>query len=247
MLGLSVVDSWRKCLLRQVKPLNIQVHAMVDHADCPAASDAKLFIGDANDTQQLAVFSQSLDVLSFEFENINYHSLRDLALPIYPSLKALEIAQDRELEKQFFIDSLVPTTRYDIAHNLAEFHSVLQRIGLPAVVKTCRQGYDGKGQQIVKLMQEAQTVWETLKQDRLIIEQFCQFDNEVSLIAVRSRQGDVRYYPLTENQHRDGILQCSKAPYLNEVLQIQAQTYAERLLTVLDYVGVLAIEFFSYQ
>jgi 5-(carboxyamino)imidazole ribonucleotide synthase len=226
------------------EPLGIGVYALVSSADCPAQYSAQLVIGDQNKLTDTQKFADQVDVLTFEFENVNFNSLQTLTLPIYPPLTALQIAQDRELEKNCFIKNAIPTTHFQIVNNLVEATAALNVIGLPAVIKTCRDGYDGKGQAVIHDKAQLSAQWPQFERVRVIIENVVPFEKEVSIIAVRDRQGKCGYYPLTENQHDKGILRVSKAPYQNEHLQILGEHYAEKILTALNYVGVLAIEFF---
>jgi 5-(carboxyamino)imidazole ribonucleotide synthase len=226
------------------EPLGLQVYALVDSEECPAQYNAQLVIGDQNNPNDVKKFAEQIDVLTFEFENVNMNSLKGLTLPIYPPLSALQIAQDRELEKSFFVEQSVPTTQFRIVNNLKEYLAAIDEIGLPLVIKTCRDGYDGKGQAVLRDKSQAMTTWSAFEGKRIIIENLIPFDKEVSILAVRDKQNHLTYYPLTENQHDKGILRLSMAPYQNVNLQTRAEQYAEKLITALNYVGVLAIEFF---
>ncbi len=231
-------------LAQAAAPLSIEVYALVDNPDCPAQHDAKLMIGDQNNPHDVKNFLSEIDVLTFEFENVNFTYLENTYTPIYPPLSALKIAQDRELEKTCFVDNAVPTTQFKITHNQAECRAAINEIGLPVVIKTCRDGYDGKGQAVIRSTSDLETKWSLFEGKRVIVENLVKFDREVSIIAVRSQKGEIAFYPLTENQHRDGILRISRAPYQNPHLQNLAEHYAAKILKSLKYVGVLAIEFF---
>lgn len=115
---------------------------------------------------------------------------------------------------------------------------------MPCVIKTCRDGYDGKGQKVLRKLTDGQIIWHELGAKRLIVENLVAFDREVSLVAVRAESGEVAFYSLTENQHEEGILRISKAPYQSPALQEKAEQYVGRILEALHYVGVLAVEFF---
>ena len=117
-------------------------------------------------------------------------------------------------------------------------------LGYPAVLKTRQGGYDGKGQCIIKSSEDVEAAWQQLDHVPLILEQFINYEKEVSLVSVRDKSGNIRHYPLTHNVHQQGVLAFSQAPFDNLGLQLQAQTYMERLLVALSYVGVLTIEFF---
>lgn len=226
------------------KNIGVEMIALVDNEDCPSHHAAQLVIGDQNNAADVKNFLADIDVLTFEFENVNFEYLADSSVPIYPSVAALKIAQDRELEKQAFVACGIPTTTYKIVDSAQTLEQAIQTIGLPCVIKTCRDGYDGKGQKVLRAAQDAKTVWQDLGAKRLIVENLVPFEREVSLIAVRSRNGEIAFYPLTENQHREGILRISKAPYNDPALQASAENYVSNLLKHLDYVGVLAVEFF---
>lgn len=226
------------------KDIGVEIHALVDDLDCPAKDVAHLVKGDQNDASVVADFVKDLDVLTFEFENVNFESLKNLKLPIHPNIYALKIAQDRESEKKLFNKVDVPTTSYVIVQSPDELRQAFVQVGFPCVIKTCRDGYDGKGQKVLQTAGDADDVWQALGEKRLIVENLVKFDREVSLIAVRSLEGETLFYPLTENQHQGGILRLSKAPYTDPALQLKAEQYAQGLLEALNYVGVLAIEFF---
>lgn len=224
--------------------IGIELYALVENKDCPAYYAANLIVGDQHNAQEVENFSKQIDVITFEFENVDFETFKNVTTPIYPNLNALKIAQDREQEKMLFQKQNVPTTNFMIAHNAEELATAIKSIGIPCVIKTCRDGYDGKGQKVIRGHIDAQLVWQELGGKRLIIENLVAFEREVSLIAVRGRNGETAFYPLTENQHEDGILRISKAPYKNDTLQKKAQQYLDRLLTAMNYVGVLTVEFF---
>jgi 5-(carboxyamino)imidazole ribonucleotide synthase len=177
-----------------------------------------------------------LDVITYEFENVPVDAARYLEkfAPVYPSPIALEKAQDRFVEKSFFCELEIPTPKFTTDMNTA--------IGFPAVLKTRRMGYDGKGQTIIKSAAELKDQ----NSNGMILEEFVSFDRELSIIAVRNKSGEIRFYPLVENQHRDGILRLSLATgNVSAELQQQAEEYAMRVMSALNYVGVLTIEFFE--
>jgi 5-(carboxyamino)imidazole ribonucleotide synthase len=198
------------------------------------------------DTSALEQFAKGLDVVTYEFENVPVETARHLEkfVPVYPPPIALEKAQDRFVEKSFFQELGIPTPKFGNGSG----NGKADEIGFPAVLKTRRMGYDGKGQVVVHseadlenglLAQNGQT-------DGLILEEFIPFDREVSIIAVRNRSGETRFYPLIENHHREGILRLSLVTGdVPEDLQKQAEEYATRVMSALNYVGVLTIEFFE--
>ncbi len=189
------------------------------------------------------------DVITYEFENVPVETARWLAarVPVYPPPKALEVSQERLAEKTFFRDLGIPTPPFAPVDTRDQFDAAVRNIGLPAVLKTRRFGYDGKGQVVIRTPADAEVAWTRLGGRPLILEGFVSFDRELSLIAVRGRDGAVVCYPLVENVHIDGILHRSVAPAENtdEELTERAQEYASRVLSALDYVGVLTIEWFQ--
>lgn len=229
------------------KNLGFEIVALVDDVNCPAQGIATLVQGDQNDPKVIEDFANKVDLITFEFENVNLENLENLNLPIHPNISALKIAQDREQEKQAFLMADIPTTIFKIVKSAKELGVAIEEIGFPCVIKTCRDGYDGKGQKVLRAPEELEHLWESLGSKRLIVENLVPFDFEVSLIAVRNLKGECVFYPLTENQHQEGILRVSKAPYDNAELQNLAEKYLRRLLENLNYVGVLVVEFFVVQ
>ena len=228
-------------------PLAIKVICLEKNAvHSPAGQVTETLEGEYTDTSKIAELARLVDVITYEFENINPAILASVAkkVPIYPPLEAVKTAQDRILEKTFFQDSGIPTPAFAAVQSEDELKQATKTMGLPGVLKTCRLGYDGKGQCVIRSTADISAAWETLKNQALIYEQFISFEREVSLIAVRSMDGEIAFYPLTENVHHEGILRTSFAPYENDHLQTQAENYVTHLLTHLKYVGVLAVEFF---
>ncbi len=205
-----------------------------------------LFVGRYQE-EALLRFTEGLDLLTYEFENVPVEPVQALkGLPIHPPLKALEIAQDRLLEKRFFQSLGVPTPAFHPVEGLEDLRAGLARVGLPALLKTRRGGYDGKGQALVRTEKEAEEALFALGGKGLILEALVPFDREVSLIAVRGKDKGLAFYPLVENRHQGGILRQSLAPAPTPPgLQAKAEAYLERALLALDYVGVLTVEFFQ--
>ncbi|HXG24866.1 MAG TPA: 5-(carboxyamino)imidazole ribonucleotide synthase, partial [Chthonomonadales bacterium] len=203
------------------------------------------------DMRKLTRFATGLSVVTYEFENVPVTSVRFLTrlVPVYPPPDALEAAQDRLNEKSLFRELKIPTPAFAPVDSLEELIRALERMGLPAVVKTRRLGYDGKGQQVLYAYAEAPRAWQALGGSRLIVENLIPFEREVSLIAVRGKEGQTAFYPLIENHHTEGILRLSlaPAPNLTPELQAEAEEYGRRILDALNYVGVLAVEFFQTQ
>ena len=187
--------------------------------------------------------------MTYEFENVPVAAARFLAerVPVYPPPAALEAAQDRLVEKSFFQNLGVATPPFAPVDSQADLDAAIAQIGLPAVLKTRRLGYDGKGQIILHEPADAATAWAALGGAPLILEGFVPFERELSILAARGRTGETAFFPLVENHHRDGILRLSLAPApgITPALQSAAEQIASRALAALDYVGVLAIELFE--
>ena len=184
----------------------------------------ELVVGAFDDPAALGRLAAGADVVTYEFENVPVEAVRPLA-PLPPS-RALELGQDRLVEKELFRRLGIPTARF----------GSLDDTGLPALVKSRRLGYDGKGQRRLE-------VREPVGEDELA-EEIVRFDRELSILAVRGRNGETRFWPLAENVHRGGILRVSRAPAAS-ASQAEAEELATRLLDELDYVGVLALELFE--
>ena len=224
-------------------PLGHRFRFLDPASDSPAGLLADhLALGYA-DTSALEQFANGLDVVTYEFENVPVEAARHLEkfVPVYPPSLALEKAQDRFIEKSFFQGLGIPTPKFTI-NGLDNGFTDGNGFGFPAVLKTRRMGYDGKGQSIVHSQAEVAAE----KAVDCILEEFVSFDRELSIIAVRNRSGQTKFYPLIENQHRDGILLLSLViGNVSTELQAQAEEYATRVMSALNYVGVLTIEFFE--
>lgn len=191
-------------------------------------------------------FAAGLDLVTYEFEGVPWALADALAikLPVYPSPVSLAVTQERLAEKSLLRRLKIPTARFAAVDGRADLSQVAARVGFPCVLKTRRQGYDGKGQRVVKRSNDLREAWRELGCVPLLAEAWVAVEREFSLIAVRGQNGAVQYYPLTENQHVNGILRQSRAP-LDSTWEESARQYAARVLVELDYVGVLAIEFFE--
>ncbi|MDD5275982.1 MAG: 5-(carboxyamino)imidazole ribonucleotide synthase [Methylovulum sp.] len=202
--------------------------------------------GDYNDPQLLAELAERADVVTYEFENVPANVAEFLAAHtrVYPPALALAVAQDRLVEKNFLNNLAIPTAAYAAIDTLEQLNQVMPTIGYPAVLKSRTQGYDGKGQSILKYEADLATAWHKLEGVPAIVEAFVPFSREVSIIAARNVSGELVFYPLSENTHRGGILRVAKSK-ANDPLQHQAETYISRLMAALDYVGVLALELFD--
>ncbi len=232
-------------------PLGVDFR-ILDSAEAPCASTlAPTRQADWRDEKALAEFADAVDVATFDFENVPAESAQWLAdrIDVHPGPRALAVAQDRLAEKTLFREIGLDTARFAAVDTRADLDRALADIGAPAILKTRRLGYDGKGQFRLREAGDADAAWDALgeaaAQHGLILEAFVPFDYEVSVVAVRGRDGEFRTWPLNRNWHADGILSLTLAPApapdaVSEAAFAQARTLAERL----DYVGVFALELF---
>jgi 5-(carboxyamino)imidazole ribonucleotide synthase len=221
--------------------LDLDVVCAGQPGDC-AQQVAEVKAVDLDDPSAVAAFAADVDMVTIESENIDAHALEGLAL--YPNARAIGIAQDRLIEKRFFNGCGISTAPFAPVDSLEDLKRAINVTGLPAILKTRRMGYDGKGQVRLRAASEAAVAWAEVGEVPCILEGMVEFTAEVSLIAVRGRTGKIVFYPLIRNHHREGILRTSIAPFVDEKLQRQAEEYLTKLLEALDYVGVLAVEFF---
>ncbi len=228
-------------------PLGLDFLFLDKDAKTPGGQVAPLLAGEFTDRDLLGQLSSRCDVLTFDWENIPVDALQGLpdgGARIAPPLRALAAAQDRLSEKRTFELLGIPTTRYASVDSRAALETAVKSIGLPGVLKTRRMGYDGKGQFVLRKPGDLDAAWSALGTAPLLYENLVPFDAEVSIIAVRGTAGELAFYPLNLNVHRDGILRITRAPHGNVALARQAQRAARKLLEHFKYVGVLTIEFF---
>jgi 5-(carboxyamino)imidazole ribonucleotide synthase len=199
------------------------------------------------DVEALELFANDVDVITYEFENVPAASAMVLAArrPVLPDRAILETTQDRLIEKDFVKRLGIGTADYAEVSSAADLRAAIGKIGLPAVLKTRRFGYDGKGQAIIRAGEDPDQIWQDLGTRSAILEAFIPFEREISVIAARSADGEVECFDVTENEHSDHILKTSRAPAaIADTLAAQARTIAQRIATALNYVGVLAVEMF---
>lgn len=230
-------------------PLGLRFRCFETSADAPAGRVAELAVGSFMDHAALAEFAAGLEVVTFEFENVPLTAAEFLAgrMNFWPPPLALAVAQERQREKSFFQACGLPTPRFLPVETEAELRAAVAELGLPSVLKTRRFGYDGKGQTVLRRPEDLGPAFARLGGVPLILEAFVPFTRELSILAVRGRQGEVAFYPLVENTHEAGMLRqtVAPAPGLTPALQRQAEACAQAVLQKLNYVGVLAIEFFQ--
>ena len=232
-------------------PLGLRFLVMDTAADACAGQFAPLLVGDYRDESALAEFASKVDVATFDFENVPAESAEWLAqrVPVFPNPRALAVAQDRLVEKSLFRELGIPVGAFADVGSLDALRSEVDRLGGACILKTRRLGYDGKGQFRIKSPADVDAAWQALGAQAgtvgLIVEAFIPFERELSVVAVRGRDGEFRTWPLTENWHVDGVLSASLAPaQVDAVLAEAAYAHARRLAESLDYVGVFALELF---
>jgi 5-(carboxyamino)imidazole ribonucleotide synthase len=230
-------------------PLGLRFRFLDRAADATSGQVGELVVGDYEDPAVLDRFAAGLTVATYEFENVPVVAARRLAerVPLFPAARALEVAQDRFAEKTLFGELGIPVAPFARVDTRADLEAAVGRLGLPAVLKTRRLGYDGKGQAVLREPGDVEAAWARLGDVPLLLEGFVRFERELSVLAARGRDGQTAFYPLVENHHRDGILRKSLAPApgLTPDLTAQAESHAARVLDALGYAGVLAIELFQ--
>jgi len=226
-------------------PLGLEFVFLDPAAEACAAPLGDHLRADYADPAALARFCAHAQRVTYEFENVPLSIAERIAsrLPLVPGVAALRVSQDRLTEKQMFNALDIPVPRYQRVDSHTDLVAALPHTGLPAVLKTRRMGYDGKGQFVLRTADDVDAAWVQLGGQPLVLEAFVPFQRELSCLAVRSQADEIRYYPVVENQHRDGILRVSR-PRPADPLQSLAEDYTARVLRRLDYVGVLAFEFF---
>ena len=228
--------------------LGYRCHVLTPEEDSPASHVcARTFLGDYEDPELLRAFAESVDVITFEFENVSAAGLDLLQSirPVRPSPMVLRISQDRKSEKIFLNEAGVKTASFVALNSRADLHAAVARIGLPGVLKTARGGYDGKGQLVLRSVGELNRVWEELNPKPLIMEGFVKFEREISVIVARGLDGAAVAFDPVENRHRDGILDVTIAPAnITEAVAANATAIALRVAEALDLVGLLAVEMF---
>jgi 5-(carboxyamino)imidazole ribonucleotide synthase len=228
-------------------PLGFQFAFFDPNPDSPAGHLAPLTIADYSDEGALEQFAASVDVVTLEFENVPTAAINLVSKykSVFPNVRAVQTAQDRIQEKSLAEALKIPTPKFRAVKSKQELQTAVTELGLPAVLKTTRLGYDGKGQFVVRSANDIDSAWEQLGSSPLILEEFVSFEREVSQILVRDQQGLLQFYPLCENVHKNGVLYSTTLPaHDSNSLSKLAQQHASTIAEELQYVGVLAIEFF---
>ena len=230
--------------------LGLDVVILTPDEGSPASRVARQTIVAAyDDPAALAALAKLADVVTYEFENVpaaTVKALNDLGAPTAPGQLALAVAQDRVEEKTFLGAAGAPTVAFAAVESAADIAAALPRIGLPALLKTRREGYDGKGQAWIRDAGEVGSAFAAVGGVPAILEARAAFTRELSVIAARGRDGQIACYPLSENVHEGGVLRTTFAPArVTPALQAEAERVASEVLGRLDYVGVMGIELFD--
>ena len=230
--------------------LGFQVVILTPEAgSCASRVAARAIVADYADPAALKAMAEATDVVTFEFENVPagvVEALEALGVAVAPGAKALAVSQDRVDEKTFLNACRAPTVAFTAVASTVDILAGLEQLGAPALLKTRREGYDGKGQTWVESQADAVDAFARIGAAPAILEAGADFVRELSVIAARGRDGDVVTYPLGENHHEDGILRRTLAPAtVSAAVLEQAETIAARILTSLDYVGVAGVELFE--
>ena len=227
-------------------PLGLKFIVLDPDANAGAAGLSEHLKGAYDDPELLAQLAEKADVVTYEFENVPSHVAEFLSshTTVYPPAQALAVAQDRLLEKNFFNELGIGTAPYAPVDSLEDLQQAMSTIGYPAILKSRRMGYDGKGQVVLKTDAELDAAWTAMQGAPSIVEGFVAFQREVSIIASRRPSGDIAFYPLSQNEHSGGILRVATAcPDDSE--QSMAEDYVRKLMEKLDYVGTIALELFD--
>jgi 5-(carboxyamino)imidazole ribonucleotide synthase len=228
--------------------LGYRCHILTREVDSPAAQVSHaVTISDYRDPVSLRTFAEAVDVISFEFENVSAEGLDLLASmrPVRPAPSVLRISQDRIDEKTFLNQAGIATAPWAPVGSRQDLEQAVQRLGLPAVLKTTRLGYDGKGQAMLRAPEDLDPAWERLSPKPLVLEGFVDFAQEISVVIARGADGAASAFETVENRHRNHILDLTLAPArVPEAVDQAAQAVAGRVAEALDLVGLLAAEMF---
>lgn len=233
-------------------PLGYRCHIFTPETDSPAEQvSAAATVADYTDLDALKAFAEAVDVVTFEFENVPFESVQTLAelVPVRPRWDCLRISQDRLVEKDFINGLGIATTPYRAVRSLDDLEAALSEFGRPAVLKTTRLGYDGKGQVLIDAETDPAQAWETISSaaggDAAILEAFVDLALEVSVIVGRGADGSWTAFPAVDNRHKNHILDITRAPaQIPEPLLVAAERAAVAIAEEMNLIGLLAVEMF---
>ena len=248
VIGILGGGQLARMLALAAAPLGLKCHIFAPETDSPAFHvSASHMVAQYTDESALLEFAAEVDVVTYEFENVPVAAVEFLEKlkPVRPGSKALRVAQDRLNEKHLARDLGALTASFAAVNSLAELQEAVKEVGFPAILKTVRMGYDGKGQAKLLSVDDIELAWTALKNAPAILESFVNFDKEISVICARGVDGNFAAYEPTENVHRNHILYTSTVPAVIEVeLAVEAVYLAQRMADTLGYVGVMGVEFF---
>jgi len=228
--------------------LGFEINIYCPDRDCPAAQVAnKTVLGNYDDNEKLVAFAKNINVLTYEFENIDTKALEELEklVDIRPSVKALKISQDRYTEKTYLNSLGIKTTKFYKIDEVSDIEKHFVKIKKPILIKTRRLGYDGKGQVLIKTQDDINEYYLKNEFSPSIGEEVLRFDKELSVIIVRDKEGNTKAFEPGENVHERGILVTTTLPSsISEALKNDATEIAKKIVGDLDYIGVMGVEFF---
>ena len=228
--------------------LGYRCHVYCPEEDAPAAEiAARATRAGYDDGAALDAFADAVDVVTLEFENVPAEAVARIAkrVPVRPDARALALAQDRVAEKNFLNSIGVATARFREVTSAGDLRLAMAEIGAPAILKTARLGYDGKGQRAIGPGDDPEAAWRQIGAGRAILEERIDFEREASVVIARGSDGATAAYDTVENAHENGILRTSRVPArIPSAADGEARALAARIAGALDYVGVLAVELF---
>lgn len=231
------------------RPLGLHFRFLEPARPAPVDGLGEVIRAPYDDPDALRRFARGLDLVTYEFENVPAHTVRQLetSLPVRPPSAVLRTAQDRVAEKEAFERLGVPTAAFHPVDSRSALKEAIEHVGLPAVLKTRRFGYDGKGQIVIDGPRQLDEAWAAFSERQLVLEAFVSFTRELSILGVRSPAGQIAFYPLVETEHRRGILYSTlaPAPLTGDGLETCARAHLRTVMEAFDYVGVLALELFQ--
>lgn len=248
MIGILGGGQLGRMLSLAASKLGMRTHIYCPDANSPAFEvTPHKTVAAYDDEAALAAFADAVDVITYEFENVPAATAEFLAArkPLRPGARALAISQDRLAEKSFLASKNIPVAPHRAVTTLADLDAAIEALCLPAVLKTTRLGYDGKGQRVIRERNEAAEAFAALEPKPLVLEAFVPFEKEISVVVARNLSGEVRSFDAAENVHRHHILFTSTVPAdIPPGLEKHAAMLAKVIVVALDYVGVLGVEFF---
>ena len=247
-IGVLGAGQLGRMLALSAYPLGHQMRFLALSEEDPSSLLGKTFIHN-NNPEMVSNFADSSDIVTYESENTDVTIVNEISknTKVYPSDKSLYISQHRGREKALLDTLKIPCAPYQMVNSLDDLKSAIKNIGIPSILKTATDGYDGKGQFLIKSEAQIDEAWEKMSGVDAILEGFINFKRELSLIAVRGIDGSLEYYPLVENSHHEGILRQTLAPAQNISVSLQnkAEEYMSSLLKEIKHIGVLTIELFE--